>query len=270
MKDLIDIGFQTVGAWDLGPQGIELRLESMKHASPALYAFVVREDVRYVGKTARPLQRRLYNYLKPGDTQLTNIRVRQLILQTLGAGDPVSIMAFADAREQRIGRFLLNLPAGLEDDIIRQLRPAWNGRAEREFTAASAEAANPSDEAEAPQSTASAPTREQSPPAAPTAPKAIRPSFTVTIGRTYFRQGFFNVPVDYARYFAAHGADIRITVPGHPTPIVGHINRTVNANDTPRIMGGVRLRDWLQERLRLNGRLRVVVVNPQEIEVRPE
>lgn len=267
MKDLLDIGFEPVGAWCVGPKGLELKLDAMAEVAPALYAFAVGEDVRYVGKTLRPLQRRLYGYLRPGDTQLTNVRVRQLIVQALAAGDSVSILAFADEREQRIGRFRLNVPAGLEDDIIRQLRPTWNGRAEGAFTAASGTASPPADSEP---KTAPAATHAPEPPRQqPEAPRSTRPTFKVTIGRTYYRQGFFNVPVDFARYFAAHGAELRIRLPGRPMPIHAHINRTVNSNDTPRVMGGAHLRDWFQDRLRLNAPVLVIVHSREEIEIQP-
>jgi hypothetical protein len=99
----------------------------MADASPALYAFVESGEVMYVGKTKRHLKQRLYGYLKPGKSQRTNVRVRARVLETLNKGDDVEILGFHDPEAQKIGRFRLNMAAALEDDIIEQLNPEWNG-----------------------------------------------------------------------------------------------------------------------------------------------
>ena len=73
ISDLTDIGFEEIGAWKLSAGGLTLELNSMKDAKPALYAFIIDNDVKYVGKTIQPLSKRLYGYLNPGESQLTNI-----------------------------------------------------------------------------------------------------------------------------------------------------------------------------------------------------
>ena len=60
LQDLLDIGFTKVGEWRLGSDGLTLDLKDKRDASPALYAFIVDGDVKYVGKTVRPLNKRLY------------------------------------------------------------------------------------------------------------------------------------------------------------------------------------------------------------------
>jgi len=127
MNKLIEIGFQHVGRWRLCESGLELCLDRMVDVSPAMYAFVVDGRVKYVGKTMRALGRRLYGYRNPGKSQRTNRRVRNEIVNTLRADQQVDVFAFADNTVQQIGTFRLNIPAALEDDVIAQLRPPWNG-----------------------------------------------------------------------------------------------------------------------------------------------
>ena len=93
------------------------------------------------------------------------------------------------------------------------------------------------------------------------------PSFIVKIGKTYYRQGFFNVPINYESYFAGHGAEISIITPGRSTAIHGHINRTVNSNSTPLIMGTASLRDWFQSHIKLGDMIRVIFHGPNQIEL---
>lgn len=126
LASLIAIGFREIGAWELDDNKIRLNLTEMRKASPALYAFIVSNEIRYIGKTRQLLEKRLYFYSKPGATQSTNIRVNKLIMNELVLGNNVNIFGFARPFSMKIGNFKLSLAGGLEDDIVKQLRPAWN------------------------------------------------------------------------------------------------------------------------------------------------
>ncbi len=247
---LLRAGLTKVGKWELDGDGrLALLLDDKAAASPVLYAFVQDASVRYVGKSSQALANRLYGYTRPGPSQKTNIRLNRLLIDELTRGGAVDIYALEDTAPTEHAGFSINLPAALEDDIIRQLQPDWNsnGVATPASTAKSAEFEKPT-------------------PAKPAADaeSRLKPSFSVQIGKTYRRQGFFNVPVDYARYFGRHGQEIEIRVSGGRSAW-GTINRKVNSNDTPRIMGGTALRDWFVDNLKLGDRAKVVVLSPQSI-----
>ena len=257
LNSLLEIGFREIGSWHIAESGLVLNLNEMSDAVPALYAFVVAGEVRYVGKTARTLQQRLYGYLKPGDSQRTSIKVRGHILDALLLSSAVEIFGFSDLRVQRVGRFVVNSAAALEDDIIAQLKPAWNGGEHKGRLEATRSVKAPDSSAR--ESTSDVQPRNKATDASGAAQKPQGPYFSVLIGQTYFRQGFFNVPVDFARYFGDHDSAIAIHLPDNAHSIQGKVNRTVNATYAPRIMGGVGLRNWIQENLKVGGRLRVVV-----------
>lgn len=61
---------------------------------------------------------------------------------------------------------------------------------------------------------------------------------------------------DHEGRFGADGEEIAIHLPGIGRA-VGRINRQANQNGTPRIMGGVPLRDWIAENIRIGGVMRV-------------
>ena len=267
MKDLKNIGFEHVGRWHCSESGLQLSLERLRDAAPALYAFVLCDEVMYVGKTKRTLGDRLYGYLKGTGTQRTNIRIRNNILEALRDAESVDILGFQDPKPEFYGRFRINLPAALENDIIAQLDPPWNGRRDKGRT--SWDNAGPKEEK------AHGPSLSQESPKPRSSLKAkvpeggLRSSFIVTIGKTYLRQGFFNVPVDYERYFAGDGAIVAIYLLGVISPVHGKLNRNANANDTPRVMGGAKLRNWLQRRVRTGDQMRVVIHGPKHIKVCP-
>ena len=96
MNRLLEIGFHAAGHWHLVDG--ELSLELLRHGSQRniLYAFVSDGDVKYVGKTVRPLAKRLYGYKNPGATQSTNIKNNARIKELLSSGAAVDIFALPD------------------------------------------------------------------------------------------------------------------------------------------------------------------------------
>jgi hypothetical protein len=87
----------------------------------------VNGDLTYIGKTTRTLRARMSGYRNPGPTQSTNIRNNERIRSALSQGKRVEIYAFRDTGLLKLGGFHLNLAAGLEDSLVRELSPPWNG-----------------------------------------------------------------------------------------------------------------------------------------------
>jgi hypothetical protein len=72
------------------------------------------------------------------------------------------------------------------------------------------------------------------------------PLFKLTLQQTYFKQGFFNVVVDYDRYVRKTDGPVRLQLGKQGRVIEAKVNRGVNNNGTARILGGVPLREWFQ------------------------
>jgi hypothetical protein len=63
--------------------------------------------------------------------------------------------------------------------------------------------------------------------------------FEVVLGIAYYNQGFLNIGVQYQHHFGGDGTPVSIYLGQNAgQPIQGHVNRTANLNETPRIMGG--------------------------------
>ena len=127
------IGFTRVGSWNLVDSELTLSLNSYDQARNVLYSFVVDGRLTYIGKTADTLKRRMLGYKSPGHSQSTNIKNRQKIVDCLGQEMKVEIYALPDNGLLHYGGFHVNLAAGLEDSLIRELNPEWNGR-QKEIT----------------------------------------------------------------------------------------------------------------------------------------
>jgi hypothetical protein len=71
--------------------------------------------------------------------------------------------------------------------------------------------------------------------------------YKLKLYKTYYNQGFFNIPVDYDHFVRRDEGPIEIELAGS-SRISGQVNRSANQNGTARIMGRVVLRDWFQSR----------------------
>jgi len=123
---LTAVGFVRCGEWRLNGAQPKFLLERHATAKNVLYAFIASGEVTYVGKTTLQLQRRMHGYQRPGPTQSTNIKCNALLGGALQAGKTVEIHVLPDNGLLYYGGFHMNLAAGLEDSIIRDIKPPWN------------------------------------------------------------------------------------------------------------------------------------------------
>lgn len=124
---LKNIGFSHAGEWQLVDGSLRLQLDRYANARNILYAFVIADQIMYIGKTVQNLSARMAGYRSPGPTQSTNIKNNNYISTALGKGNSVLIYVLPDNGLLHYGGFHINLAAGLEDSLIRELLPPWNG-----------------------------------------------------------------------------------------------------------------------------------------------
>jgi hypothetical protein len=89
--------------------------------------------------------------------------------------------------------------------------------------------------------------------------------FNLTLQQTYFKQGFFNVTVDFDRYVRQTEGPVRLQLGRNGNVIQGKINRSVNNNGTARILGGVPLRHWFQTQFKPMETITVDLTSPDLI-----
>ena len=126
LQRLLDMGFRKVGEWKLLFSEIRYELVAEEKSKNILYAFESDGTILYIGKTIQPLKTRMYGYQNPGPTQSTNNKNNANLKKILSAGQSVSILVLPDHGLLYYGGFHLNLAAGLEDNLVSQLKPKWN------------------------------------------------------------------------------------------------------------------------------------------------
>lgn len=126
------LGFHDLAVWEINPHSGLLQyrdiappeLVTWGEWKPSLYAHVEQDCVHYIGKTKRPLRRRMEEYrMGQGDQ---NNRIHNHIIETIGANRVVTILGFNPSHSIQWGRFKINIPAGLEDVLIDYFQPDWN------------------------------------------------------------------------------------------------------------------------------------------------
>ncbi|HQY87171.1 MAG TPA: GIY-YIG nuclease family protein [Tepidisphaeraceae bacterium] len=260
MNRLIEIGFEQVGDWSLENGTLKFVLKSCHQKSNVLYAFISDGVVKYVGKTTQTLNARMSAYKTPGSkSQSTNIRNRGNIVALLEQSYQVTIWALPDNGLIHYGRFHFNLAAGLEDSLIKTIRPDWNIRKEKDLSVTPLE------------ETKEGILFKESEPSLPkemlveNQPISAVTTFPVIVHSAYYNGGFFNVGVAYAKNFGNDGEKIEISFSDGSEPIVGVIDRRANSNQTPRIRGFARLKKWFQDHLSEKDEVSVHVISPTAI-----
>lgn len=146
---------------------------------------------------------------------------------------PISHLRYAD--------FEINLAAGLEDSLIRQFDPPWNGREKGQPISEEAEREE-AEETETDQPGVS--TAADIPPAS--APAQV--SFNIQLGPTYYNNGFLNPGVEASCFLGKDGDPIRLTFSDGSQTVVSKINRTANRSGAVRVVGGnQQIARWFQE-----------------------
>jgi len=130
---LLNLGFEHFSSWESdGATEIKYQLpcqilpqfEKLCQEKNVLYAFIYEDNVMYIGKTTLGIERRLFGYCKPGKRQRTNIECKCNILQL--PNKSVEILVFIGTNKFQCGDFSFNMAAGLEDSLIKKIKPTWN------------------------------------------------------------------------------------------------------------------------------------------------
>lgn len=78
--------------------------------------------------------------------------------------------------------------------------------------------------------------------------------FLLTLQKTYYEQGFFNIPAQINDCVNYPRGPITLRLDDEAT-VKGRVDRTTNPNGTPRIYGGAKLRDWFQNNFQMKDNL---------------
>ena len=130
LKSIEELGFKYAGKWELGKgEKLFVSIEQEWQERKVLYAFVVDNEIKYLGKTNRKLKDRMLSVVHCDETQKVNRKNLENIKGILKNGGNVLIYAMSNSEiVKNAEKFavLMNYVAGTEDGLINELSPEWN------------------------------------------------------------------------------------------------------------------------------------------------
>jgi hypothetical protein len=125
---LTDAGFQLIGHWELDPE-LNVRFDPNIPAAPGVYAIVANGKVQYIGGAQKGLRHRFKKYQSHINKGTVAVRLRSLIAEALRNGAKVATYyATPPAVISHWNKLPIDGIAGLEEGLIRNIRPPWNNR----------------------------------------------------------------------------------------------------------------------------------------------
>lgn len=260
IDSLYAIGFRSAAKWIISGDilgyefhhEMELQLRPIFEVGNALYSFCADDEVLYIGKTTQSLRKRMMGYCKPGQSQATNLRCNEKIRRMLADGRHISILAFAPLNQLQYAGFEINLAAGLEDALIRQFDPPWNGARQGRSITESAEIES---------------LELGIPSSAPDLGLNEIGSFQIRLGPTYYKQGIVNPGTEASRLLGAHDEILTIRFDDGSPSIATRIDRRANRTGAVRFVGGNQaIADWFQQNFRMDDIVAAKILGPNEVE----
>jgi hypothetical protein len=272
MKDnaderLVDIGFENLARWkiDADKLAYELTLETPELRArlkqrAALYAFTSEGIIFYIGKSALSLAQRFAGYRSPSPTQSTNIRCHAAIRELLGRGKEVQILSLGGLTPLRWGEFELNIAAGLEDSLIAELQPRWNGGKTRAVTESEMIERDVLALPLANEDSGSAPKANVN------VARDVIGEFDIELGKTYYTQGIINPGAKVSDKIGADGEPMMVRLGWEDIEGVQiAINRRANLNGSPRLFGCRAVALWFQKYFQQGDVVHARIINRNEI-----
>ena len=95
--------------------------------------------------------------------------------------------------------------------------------------------------------------------------KVTFPTYKLTLHKTYYDTGFFNLGVDVDRFIKGENGPITLMLGESKQLLIGKLDRNANQNGTPRILGGPELRNWFHKKFSLKDIVDVHIIAPDKI-----
>lgn len=119
-------GFQHAGFWSKRDRRDQITFRGQADGRPAVYVFLVENEVRFVGAAHSGLRQRMDLYSQYGRSQ-TALRIRDAILQEIALGRTVHVLAQIITPVIRdIDGLPIDMVAGTQAGLRRLLQPPWN------------------------------------------------------------------------------------------------------------------------------------------------
>jgi hypothetical protein len=241
---LTTIGFIKVGEWILDSNFNHTITTNLDKRS-LLYSFVSDSEVLYIGKTADTLKNRMNGYKNAGGTQRTNIRVKKEIVGLLSKKKEVHIYILIDDAKLTFKNYNISLAAGLEDNLIADIKPKLNFRGNNRIK-----------EQEMPPEDNNIIVESFHPVV------NILKSVEIKLGQEYWNKGFFNFSKKDINYLPTEPTNVRLFLGDNSEFLIEGRFLFSTKDGQPRVTGNKSLKDWFQSNNKIGDKIKVDFIEP--------
>lgn len=246
-EKLENLNFIEIGEWRLKNDklAIEAKNQNSLLVQNSLYIFIVSSnndyDIKYIGKTTKTLKHRFYQY-SLGNGKSTNSKIHKNIKLSLEKKQNVMIWAYLDNTPLLWGSYNINIAAGLEDSMISEEEPDWNGGKTETYEIEK----NDSD-----------------------IPDIENNSFPIKIAKTYYNYGLINPGVEASKILGEHDEKIAVKIGSNQSSIKVNrkIDRNANSNGSIRISAIPELAEYYQKNYNLGEIARLEIISENELQI---
>jgi len=93
------------------------------------------------------------------------------------------------------------------------------------------------------------------------------PTYELTLHKTYYEKGFFNLGVSVDKYVRPESGGVKLILGPSKRTLVGKVDREANQNGTPRIHGGIELRNWFFKNFKMKDKVKITILSPNELQI---
>lgn len=93
------------------------------------------------------------------------------------------------------------------------------------------------------------------------------PTYELTLHKTYYEKGFFNLGVSVEKYVRQQNGEVKLILGASKRVLIGKVNRDANLNKTPRVFGGQELQSWFYKNYKVKDSVIITILAPDQIQI---
>ena len=95
----------------------------------------------------------------------------------------------------------------------------------------------------------------------------LSPTFKLILHKSYYKFGFFNVPVEFDKLVGGNREQIKMQLGNTEGIVIGRIDRNANINETARIYGGTALKEWFTSNYKIGDMIEIYLLSPTSLKI---
>lgn len=260
MKKLSELGFKKIGVWKKNENNIFFQLKELNDAKEVLFAFVIDENVIYIGYSPINFETFLQTYANPSDIDLEKIKIKKFLLNKIN-DNKITIYALKNRKffgllkkfsDYQISELITEYKPLLNSNNLKNRMKNIVGRDRTAVVESEKLKKLNKDKEEAKKA------------------KKKYETYIFILGKSYYERGLFSVKAAYSHLVGKNKSELELILidkDKNETVISARVSRTLGSSKTARIIGNKPLRIWFEKNTHVNDELRITFIDKDKIQL---